>query len=286
MTVERVNATFKNDALREAMEAAGLTDVKMSVSGVPVSAAGKRSAKRKAAKPKAATEKKTPKIKMLQEQVTMVAVMSIPRYGANASWGTIQEALSPWRIPIRRFTGAYWGQCMQRAFENVLKDGLDWLLTIDHDSMISSGHIDKLMGYMGRDTKIDAITALQAHRGTETPLITKTGCTKAEVTGEPIQVTTAHFGLTLIRVASLKAVEKPWFFSQPDMDGEWGDLKVDADIWFWQQWEKAGNTIYVAPDVRIGHLQESVRVFDERMKFQQMSVEEWRKKECPIKKTK
>jgi len=91
-------------------------------------------------------------------------------------------------------------------------------------------------------------------------------------------VTTAHFGLTLIRVDSLKDVEKPWFYSQPDEDGEYGDNRLDDDIWFWHQWRLAGKKIYVAPSVSIGHLEETVAVFDDDLQPKHEYIAEWRDK--------
>lgn len=38
------------------------------------------------------------------------------------------------------------------------------------------------------------------------------------------------------------------------------DAKVDNDIWFWKQWHRSGNNLYVAGDINIGHLQEVVTV--------------------------
>ncbi len=32
-----------------------------------------------------------------------------------------------------------------------------------------------------------------------------------------------------------------------------GDGRTDADIWFWKQFRKAGNRVYVSPRVSIGH---------------------------------
>ena len=96
--------------------------------------------------------------------------------------------------------------------------------------------------------------------------------------GNPILVTTAHFGCTLIRMEDLAEVPKPWFYAEPDKDGRWGDDRLDDDIWFWHQWRKAGKTIYVAPDVRVGHLELVVSEFDEELKHRQIPVGEWWKR--------
>ena len=83
-----------------------------------------------------------------------------------------------------------------------------------------------------------------------------------QVGDEPIKVATAHFGLTAIDLHKLANVPKPWFITTADAKGEFGDGRTDDDIHFWRQWEKAGNSLYLDPRVRIGHLEEMVVVHD------------------------
>lgn len=219
-----------------------------------------------------------------QQHVKISAVLSVPRFGFTDAWGCIVDALSPWKIPVRRHVGAYWDQCMQNMLEQCVEDGLDMILALDYDTLFTAKHFDQLLGWMCRDPKIDALAALQAHRGTDTPLMSKEGAKEAEVDGRPIKVDTAHFGMTLIRVDSLRDIPKPWIMSQPDKHGSWGKGRIDGDVWFWHQWRKAGKSLYVAPEVRVGHLQAMVREFTPEMKFQVVTVNEWRDRE--VKKTK
>lgn len=213
-----------------------------------------------------------------EELVNILAVMSVPRVGWNDAWMSINRALNPLKIPVETFNGVFWGQCMQRSFEKALASGVDWLLCIDYDSMITADHVDRLLGHFGENPEIDALAALQCRRGNgETPLLTVAGKGGVEVDGRPIKVTTAHFGLTLIRTECLRDLPKPWFFTQPDGSGEYGKDRLDDDIWFWHQWRLAGKTIYVAPDVRIGHLQLMVSEFDEHMQPRHVHVTDWRK---------
>jgi hypothetical protein len=179
---------------------------------------------------------------------------------------------------VETFNGVFWGQCMQRSFEKALASGVDWLLCIDYDSMITAQHVDALLGHFGENPEIDALAALQCRRGNEeSPLMTVMGQTGIEVDGQPIKVTTAHFGLTLIRAECLRDVPKPWFKTEPDAKGEYGKDRLDDDIWFWHQWRLAGKNIYVAPDVRIGHLQLMVSEFDEHMQPRHVHITDWRK---------
>ena len=57
-----------------------------------------------------------------------------------------------------------------------------------------------------------------------------------------------------------------------------GDIgRLDDDIWFWHQWRLSGKTIYVAPSCAIGHLEETVAMFDDNMQAKHIYVHEWRK---------
>lgn len=210
--------------------------------------------------------------------IKITAVTSIPRVGWNDHWGCVQEALSPFKIPLRRFTGAFWGQCMQRVLNECVADGLDWVLCLDYDTLFTAEHVSRLMDIFAQRPDIDAIAALQCRRQGDTPLMTMGKEKETEVTGQPILVTTAHFGLTLLRVDALRETPKPWFKSEPDADGEWGDGRIDDDIWFWAQWRKSGHTIYVAPDVRVGHLQLMATEFNAEMQVEDMHVTEWQRR--------
>lgn len=213
-----------------------------------------------------------------EEILKIRGVMSVPRVGWNDAWVSINRALTPLKIPVETFNGVFWGQCMQRAFEKCLADGIDWILCIDYDSMITAQHVDRLLGHFGENPEIDALAALQCRRGNEeSPLMTIGGQKGVEVDGRPIKVTTAHFGLTIIRTECLADLPKPWFKTEPDAKGEYGPDRLDDDIWFWHQWRRSGKTIYVAPDVRIGHLQLMVSAFDEHMQPRHVHVTDWRK---------
>lgn len=51
----------------------------------------------------------------------------------------------------------------------------------------------------------------------------------------------------------MKRTPKPWFLGVPNADGEWGEGRTDDDIFFWKQFRKAGNRVYVTPRVVLGH---------------------------------
>jgi predicted SAM-dependent methyltransferase len=210
--------------------------------------------------------------------VKVIAYMTLPRYEAVVARSIIEGSLKQLGIPLATSQGVFWGQCMQRMFEDAVSQNVDWILTVDSDSLFNADHVSQLMTEFGSNSHIDALAALQCRRGKPFPLATKGGADGITVSNKnPFLVTTAHFGLTLIRVEDLLQIKKPWFYGQPDKNGEWGDDRLDDDIWFWHQWRLAGKNIYVAPRVSIGHLEEMVAGFDENLQPKHEYVHEWRK---------
>jgi hypothetical protein len=211
--------------------------------------------------------------------IKLGAYLTLPRYEAVASRSLIEQALRALKIQLTTSQGVFWGQCMQRMFEKAVADGIDWILSLDSDSLFTPEQLSLLMDTLASNPHIDALAALQCRRGSPYPLLTTGAGVEdqiVEVSNQPIKVTTAHFGLTLIRVDALREVAKPWFSAKPCDDGTWGDERMDDDIWFWHQWRLAGKTIYVAPAVSIGHLEETVVQFNEKMEPEHMYVQQWR----------
>ncbi len=212
------------------------------------------------------------------EDIKIACLLSCPMVGWNPHWGCVAEAVRPFQIPIRLGYGAYWHQTMSNMLEDCIDDGLDWVLTLDYDSMFFAPQLDHLIRTLGQNSHIDALAALECKRSSdEVPLFTISGQTAIEVDGNPFKVTTAHFGMTLIRLDALKKVPKPWMVGTPDASGSYRTLqRTDADIDFWHKWNKAGNTVYVDPKCSVGHLQPMVSQFDEHFKPQHIHVVDWR----------
>ncbi len=211
-------------------------------------------------------------------KTSLCAVMSIPRLGWNDNWGCILDALASKKIPIRRETCPFWGHSMERLFEDCLDSGVDWILTLDYDSMFTEQHLDLLLRTFLNHTEADAMCALQTQRHSTHALLSIAGQNEYKPDGKPFEVTSAHFGLTLLRAEAIKKCAKPWFHSKPDRDGGWRAGKVDPDVWFWHNWRRAGHTVYVAPKVNIGHLELMVTCFDDKMKYQAAPVVEYRQR--------
>ena len=243
--------------------------------------------------------------------VKISAIMSLPRLGLNASRGRIEETLRPFHIPLRAFTGAFWGHQLQNALEDTINE-VDWFLTFDYDTMCTPEMLSQLMVIFGQNPHIDALAAMQCRRHGDTPLLTIKGVKEVKTSAAPLKVDTAHFGMTLIRTDALRKIPLPWFWEIPRANGTWredteapsgvpvderlskvvelysdyfeaGKHHLDPDIFFWKRWAEAGNTLYVAPNVRIGHLEEIVAFHDADMKPVHMWAHKWLEKFKPPK---
>lgn len=189
------------------------------------------------------------------------AAMSVPRLGFMDNFFCAWQALTPLGITPRKHTGVFWGQCLERCIEEWLDEGVEWILTIDYDALFTRDQVATLLALVQRYENVDALAPIQMHRQRRTPLATRRGpdgknvseIALEELNQDIMPVNTAHFGLTLLRAEALARTPKPWFKEEPDEHGSWGDGHTDADIWFWRQWEKAGNTLFLANRVAIGH---------------------------------
>lgn len=202
------------------------------------------------------------------------AFMTAPRYESTWARNMIESALKEAGIPLVISQGVFYGQCMQRMLEDAVDAGVEIAITVDFDSIFTADDVKYLLSQM-RDEKYDALAALQSRRSMPYPLFTKGVSQAVEFNGEPIEVSTAHFGLTAINLKKLAKVEKPWFFSLPDEDGSWGEGKTDDDIHFWRQWAKAGNKVFVDAALSIGHMEEMIAYFDENGKHQFRYPNDW-----------
>jgi len=201
--------------------------------------------------------------------IKVSAAMSVPRLGFMDNFGCAFDALLPiGGIKVRRQGGAFWGQALTNCLEIILEeDEPDAILTLDYDSVFTLASVAHLMQLMIVHPEADAIAPLQASRHLTTALFTKKGedgdaiarIDRELMKPDLMPISTAHFGLTLIRADKLRALPKPWFLPVPDSAGGWHDGHVDEDINFWVKWEKAGNSLFLANRVVIGHLEVMAR---------------------------
>ena len=251
---DRHGAIFDEECLSEAMRAAGLVFIRRWQSEVPDCASAPVSLNLCGRKPPVPVP-------------TIGAAMSVPRLGFMDNFFCAMESLPPLRIGIRRGTGAYWGQCLERTFDSWLDAGVDYILAIDYDTVFTRQHVETLIGLALDHPEADAIAPLQAARHDPFPLLTVKGPDGKNVGELPegffssplAKVATAHFGLTLLKADAIRRLPRPLFIGQPDADGQWGEGRIDDDVYFWKQWEKHGNTLFVAHEVAVGHLEMMIR---------------------------
>lgn len=199
-----------------------------------------------------------------KQELKIAGLMTAGRYENTFARNHIDAAFVGAKIPLQVSQGVFYGQCMQRMMELNIENGVDIAVCVDGDSLFTSQDIMRVVKNLVSYKEVDAIAAMQVRRGQQTLLGSKDKEHKLQVGSEPVQVSTAHFGLTAIDLRRMKDVPKPWFASSPCEDGSWGDARVDDDIWFWRQWQKAGRTVYLDPQTCIGHLEEMVVIPDEK----------------------
>ena len=228
------------------------------------------------------------------EKPKVVAVMSVPRLGFMDNYFCSFQALSPRNISMRKFTGAFWGQCLERVIGMCLEeDAPDYILTIDYDTVFDGQDVDELIYLMQSYPEYDAIAPVQVGRGTiNTPLMTTRDESGELVTSVAIQpwldndvipVDTAHFGLTMIRAEVFRELVHPWFDSKPNEDGLWEEGRVDDDIHFWYKMRDAGMRLGMATRIPIGHMELMVRWAGKDMSAIYQTLDEWTESHNPPK---
>lgn len=249
------NSIFDAEVLVEAMKAAGLVGISRWTSEIADCASLPVSLNLMGVKPGGKPLGK------------ICAVMSVPRLGFQDNFFCAFQSVLPLGISLSKHSGAFWDQCLTKSIEEALADGADWIMTIDYDSVFTRNQVEQLVGLAQRHPEADAVVPIQAGRMTNLPLMTIKGedgnnmqqIETSEFDGELLRISTGHFGCTLIRGEALRQLPKPWFKGMPDSNNEWNTDKIDADIWFWRQWEKAGFSAYLANRVPIGHLELMIR---------------------------
>ncbi len=198
------------------------------------------------------------------------AVMSIPRLAFTDTMFCAVEAFLPLHIKLSRHGGAFWGQSLTKAIEKAIEDDApDAILTLDYDSVFTKSHVARLIETLMAHPEADALASFQSNRHLPTPLFTikdENGVPQSRLPLKEFEpdirrISSAHFGLTLIRTKSLLALSKPWFHSIPDDEGRWqDDKKTDEDVAFWKKFEDEGHALYLANRIVIGHAELMVRL--------------------------
>lgn len=220
----------------------------------------------------------------------VAAFASVPRLGFQAVAGVLERAFGA--IPIIRGRGAFWEMCMQNGFNSLIKGGADYIITVDYDSIFTAEDVQELLRLAVRYPDADAIAAWQASRGPgHKPLAgvrTPDGAMRGGVSLEEMKrldltrVDNTVYALTIIKVSAIQKIPKPWFMNVPNEHGEWEHGKHDADSYFWWKFREAGNTLYMANRVRVGHLHEDVLWIDEDFNLHKQDLTDYYLKGRPF----
>jgi len=234
----------------------------------------------------------TPEEKDENKPIKIVAVMSCPRLGWTDTFGSIQEAFMPLGIKVLRHSGVFWGQGLTKLMEAAVEQEVNFIITVDYDSVFSVPHVHRLCQLIVKNDDVDVIVSVQVKRENNHALFTikdENGQLKSQVPKEyfdaPLtKIATGHFGLTIIRASSLAKLKKPWFLAIPDKDGRWETDYIDEDISFWRNCENVGLEVRLANEVSVGHLQNVIswptKTFEARHQFVGKYHEEGQPKEC------
>jgi hypothetical protein len=227
-----------------------------------------------------------------EAEVKVACVMSTPRLTFSDNFFCVAAALAPHGISPIKITGAFWGQCLQRAMEQVA-DTHDVILTIDYDTIFNKHTVEALLAML-MHSGVDAIAPLQVKREADAVMFAPHGIKPEDKTvvaedwfTKSVQlVETAHFGCTFIRTEALKKVPKPWFIASANDKGMFDGGHIDEDIHFWKQFSKAGNKLGIATHVSVGHAELMITWPSREVdgcKIQQHTSDYWSKQKPPEK---
>jgi predicted SAM-dependent methyltransferase len=207
------------------------------------------------------------------------AAWTTPRYALTPTVDCIYRSLPLVGIPVMRGAGVFWDQNLERIMQKAIAEGATGILTLDYDSVWEPADLARLIElFRAAPADVAAVCACQWARSADKPL-----WQRLDAEGRPlpwpsvdelrsqqlVDVTTAHFGLTLFRPAALAKLPRPWLHHQPAPDGSWDPCrhnpdgsfvqgKRDADIRFWLALRAAGCRVCIAPEVTIGHIEEVI----------------------------
>lgn len=195
------------------------------------------------------------------------AVMSMPRLTFSDNMFCAMQTLSRLGINLRQGMGVFWGQILTRSIEEVISEGKEFILTIDYDTYFTKEQFLYLYYMMVTHPEIDAIMPVQIKRedccalaGLVPSMEVPKGMKHPPVDSSAFEqnltkMVTGHFGLTILRVASLNKFSHPWFLGVPNKDGKWGEGRLDEDIFFWNKFHEEGFKLFQANRIGIGHMQ-------------------------------
>jgi len=222
----------------------------------------------------------------------VAALASVPRLGFQAHMGASERAFADPRIPVLRLSGCvFWEMTMQGGFNSLIKAGADYIITTDYDTIFTNEDVKELLRLIVRYPEADAIAAWQASRWKNHPPLagikTERGWDGAVSIEEmkrtdltPVDNTV--YALTIIKTAAIQKMSKPWFVNIPNAEGEWEHGKHDADSYFWWKFREAENNLYMANNVRVGHLHEDILWMDDDFNLIKQDLTDYHTKGRPF----
>jgi len=198
----------------------------------------------------------------------IMGALSCPRLGFMDFMGASLVAFLENGVPLRLLYGAFWDQALYGGITQAIKDGYDYIITTDYDTVYSEAEVKKLIDLAIANPEADAICAMQMGRFSGLLASTDSGCIEhKQFEDDLVPINTGHFGLTIIKLSALNDLPKPWFLGVPNSEGGWEPKtdKVDPDIYFWQNFQKHGRKLFLASRIVVGHLELLVKFPDVRM---------------------
>ena len=189
--------------------------------------------------------------------INVAACMSLGRIAFTDTMFCAKNVFDTLGIPFKWAAGGFWEQSLASMWYDRIKEGYEWVLVLDHDTLFDKDDVERLCSLVNTHPEIDALCGTQIKRGCNEALMVPYDFTPAENptpvpqdSGPLTRLRTGHFGLTLLRLEAIRNLPRPWFRTDTGPKD-----RMDADVYFWQNWDKAGHTLYQANDVLLGHIQ-------------------------------
>lgn len=211
--------------------------------------------------------------------VNVRVICTGPRLGFTDHFACVINSIQALGLPYKFATGAFWHQGIDRLLDECIAEGVDVAVTLDYDTIWIPQQLDYMIHQFMLYPNIDALAPVQPKRETGEVLLNWLNGNPGEVDcAKPMPIASAHFGMTLFRVSSLKRMAKPWLTDIPAPNGGFGDGRIDPDMAFWKRFREAGLNLALCPAVRVGHLEKRAASYDENMVLGYPSVSQWTEK--------
>lgn len=204
----------------------------------------------------------------------LVALLSAPRLGFTDPL-VLAAQFAMMGIELRKRGGAFWEQSLSRLLYDAIRDGFEYGLVFDYDSVFKPIDVNYLVTLIDMYPEADCVFPIQYRREADEIILRLDRNVYREPASfnQPLAdshlapATFGHFGLTVFRLSALESLPHPWFVSTPGANGRWdADDKVDPDTYFWNHFIKHGRKPYCAHRCVIGHLQQMITWPDEDYK--------------------